>query len=269
MSRLSRSSVHNALEHAGKIIREAAGNDAVTSRSDIRKKLNALPGVERRLVEALYRFIDQRDAVKGARITRTDVESAVDYIGHHLIDRYDLNHNGFSQSEIMQMSELGQSMVALAIYLKRAAVQSEIHSGAELEKKLKELSHGMTFTGFGSEGDDPLETVFLQTALKHLDAQALADALHFDTSTPTYALERVYPYDVELNFELIDILYYDTDNSGRRAGEIVRLMTANLHDIIVVIFGKDLESPPQHPTYWVGLAKDGTIVGLKSIVIWT
>lgn len=269
MSRLSKSSVYAALERAGKIIREAAGNDHIISRSDIRKKLNDLQGLEHRLVASLYRFIDHRDAAKGARITQADVTSAVDYIGKHLIDRYDLNHNGFSQSEIAQMSALGQSMVALAIYLKRMAVQSEIHSGADLAEKLKDLSNGMFFTGFGSEGEDPVETVFLPTSLEQLDAQALADALHFDTSTPTYALERVYPYSVDLNFDLIDTLSYAGDDFGRRASEIARLMTANLRDIIVVIFGKDLESPPQHPTYWVGLADDGTVVGLKSVVIWT
>ena len=46
-------------------------------------------------------------------------------------------------------------------------------------------------------------------------------------------------------------------------------MTRDLRELIVVIFGKDLESPPQHPMYWVELAEDGSIVGLKSVVIWT
>ena len=46
-------------------------------------------------------------------------------------------------------------------------------------------------------------------------------------------------------------------------------MTRYLRDLIVVIFGEDGNSPPQHPVYWVGLAEDGSIVGLKSVVIWT
>lgn len=53
------------------------------------------------------------------------------------------------------------------------------------------------------------------------------------------------------------------------AGEVTRYMTRYLRDLIVVIFGEDGNSPPQHPVYWVGLAEDGSIVGLKSVVIWT
>lgn len=46
-------------------------------------------------------------------------------------------------------------------------------------------------------------------------------------------------------------------------------MTRYLRDLIVVIFGEDGHSPPQHPVYRVRLAEDGSIVGLKSVVIWT
>ena len=66
-----------------------------------------------------------------------------------------------------------------------------------------------------------------------------------------------------------DTLHYAGDSFGVHAGEVTCAMTRDLRDLIVVIFGKDLESPPQHPVYWVELAEDGSIVGLKSVVIWT
>lgn len=138
----------------------------------------------------------------------------------------------------------------------------------DIVRKLTELSEKMYFTGFGSEGDDPVEVVHLPTKLEYLDASALADALGFNTTTPEQAIARFYPYSPGLSFELIDTLYTEEENSSIRTNEIVRLMTS-LHHVIIVIFGEDMQSPPQHPVYWVGLAADGSIVGLKSLVIWT
>ncbi len=269
MSRISKSSVQVALDRAANIILQASGGDVFISRSDIRQKLLELHGYERALVQQLYQFIDARDARKGARVTQADVEAAVTYTREHILDRYDLNHNGFSQTEVEKMSELGQLAVAFAMQLKRAAVEVEINSSADLASKLTELTEGMFFTGFGSEGEDPVHVVHLPATLEHLDAEALAQALGFDTSTPVHAIARFYPYSLELNFELLDLLRYGGDNFGIRVGEVTRYMTRYLHDMIVVIFGEDGNSPVQHPVYWVGLAEDGSIVGIRSVVIWT
>ena len=269
MPRLSKSSVYAALDRAANIILQAGGGDAFISRRDIRQTLMEMKGPERALVQHFYRFIDARDAGKGARVTPEDVNDAVAYTREKILDRYDLNHNGFSQTEIAEMSELGKLAVSLAIHLKRAAVDVEINTSQDLARKLKELIEGMYFTGFGSEGEDELKVVHLHTVTEHLDAETLARALHFDTSTPDHAIARFYPYSADLNYELIDTIYYEGDNFGVRAGEVTRLMTRYLRDLIVVIFGEDGNSAPQHPVYWAGVAEDGTIVGLKSVVIWT
>jgi hypothetical protein len=269
MSRISKISLHEALDRTAKIILSSAGGDPFISRKDIRNKLEELEGEEKALVGHFYRFMDARDAKKGARITKKDVEATLAYTKEKIIDKYDLNNNGLSQAEIEKMSHLGKLTVAFAAHLKRAAVGAESKTSEDIARKLAELTEGMYFTGFGSEGEDPIEVVHLKTNLKHLDAQALADALGVDTSTPKGKIERKYTYTPELNFELIDSIYFTDDVYGIRTNEVVRYMTTYLTDLIVVIFGEDLVAPPQHPCYWVGLAKDGNIVGIKSLVIWT
>lgn len=269
MSRLSKQSLYAVLDRAAKTIREAGGPDGIVSRKDLREKLFTLRGSERSFVNAFYRFMDARDARKGARITAADVEAAVAYAKNTLIDKLDLNNNGLSNDEIAQMDGLGQAAVAFAKHLKRGGTQPEDLAVAELIDILKDLTQGVIFTGFGSEGDDPIRVVHLPANLQKFDAQALADLLGFDTSTAEHALERVYPYSPELSFELYDTIYKEGDYAGLRAVEITRYMTTYLRDLTIVIFGKDLESPPAHPWFWAGRATDGSVVALRSVVIWT
>ncbi|MCB0633164.1 MAG: nuclease A inhibitor family protein [Saprospiraceae bacterium] len=269
MSRISKNSVHAALERAADIILSATTGDPFISRRDIRNKLEELQGEEKALVGHFYRFVDARDAKKGARVTKKDVEAALLYTKEKVLDKYDLNNNGFSKAEIDNMSTLGKLTVAFATHLKRVALAIESKTPEDIAQKLTELTDGVFFTGFGSEGDEPVEVIHLQTDLDYLDAQALADALGYDTSTPEGTIEKQYTYSPELNFELIDSIYFTDDDYGIRTNEVVRYMTAYLTDLIVVIFGEDLVAPPQHPWYWAGIAKDGSIIGLQSQVIWT
>ncbi len=80
---------------------------------------------------------------------------------------------------------------------------------------------------------------------------------------------RFYPYTPELNFELLNSLRCGGDNFGICVSEVMRYMNRYLRSMLVAIFGEDGNSPVQHPVYWVGLAEDGAIVGVRSVVIWT
>lgn len=121
MPRIAKSDVHAALQRAAQHIQEAAGKDGRVSRSDIATRLEQLEGTERKLVDIFYRFIDKRDHVSGAQVTKKDVDRAVEYAKQKLIDKYDLNDNGLSKGEIARMSLTGQLSVELARELKAAA----------------------------------------------------------------------------------------------------------------------------------------------------
>ena len=121
MPRISKTDVHAALERAARHIQDSAGPDGRVSRDDIQAKLSTLKGTERNLVDIFFRFIDHRDHVAGAQITKKDIDSAVEYAREKLIDKYDVNNNGLSQSEIAEMSTTGQLAVQLAKELRMAA----------------------------------------------------------------------------------------------------------------------------------------------------
>ncbi|MFH1807521.1 MAG: hypothetical protein ABIJ09_02155 [Pseudomonadota bacterium] len=121
MARIARSDVNAALMRAAKQIEDAAGPDGRVSRADIKAKLQDLKGTERNLVDIFFKFIDHRDHVPGAVVTKKDIDKAVAYAKDKLINQYDLNNNGLSKSEIDKMSTTGKLAVQLAMEMRMAA----------------------------------------------------------------------------------------------------------------------------------------------------
>jgi hypothetical protein len=121
MPRIAKSDVHAALQRAAQHIQDAAGPDGRVSRADIKAKVASLEGTEKNLVDIFFRFIDHRDHVPGAQVTKKDIDRAVDYAKEKLIDQYDVNNNGLSNSEISEMSRTGQLAVQLAKEMRMAA----------------------------------------------------------------------------------------------------------------------------------------------------
>lgn len=118
MSRVAKGNVHAALTQVAQQLIDAGGKDGRISRTDMQTKLETLQGTERQLADIFFRFIDHRDHVAGATVTANDVNRAVEYAKEKMIDKYDLNNNGLSKSEISQMSRTGQLAVQLANELK-------------------------------------------------------------------------------------------------------------------------------------------------------
>jgi len=126
MPRIAKSDVHAALQRAAQHIQDAAGPDGRVSRADIKAKLDTLKGTEKNLVDIFFRFIDHRDHVPGAQITKKDIDKAVEYSKEKLIDKYDVNNNGLSNSEISEMSRTGQLAVQLSKELRMAATIAQL-----------------------------------------------------------------------------------------------------------------------------------------------
>ena len=137
MPRIAKTDVHAALERAAKNISDAKTPDGVVSRDNIQDKLGELKGTEKKLTDIFYRFIDHRDHVAGARVTQQDIDKAVAYAKDKIVDKYDLNSNGLSKTEIAQMSLTGKLAVDLAKQLKGAAASGDKLSTADLSKAIE------------------------------------------------------------------------------------------------------------------------------------
>ncbi|HQU57827.1 MAG: hypothetical protein KDD02_09595 [Phaeodactylibacter sp.] len=269
MSRIAKKDVHVALERAAQNIRSAAGNDPFVSRLDIRRKLQSLKGVEQRLTSIFYRFMDHRDYRPGARITNKDIEETLQYAEEKLIDQYDRNHNGLSRTEIDKMSTIGKLAVEFAQELKRAALQQNLDNAKDIADKLGELAQGLLFFSYGSEMDTPLKPFFLDKKVGHLDSDILRRALKLNANDPAQAFELFEADARTFHRRFIDNSQLFGESEAIHASALVSFMEDMLHNIVLAILGKNGESGPVHPVYWVGIAPDGCIVGLKTEVVWS
>lgn len=281
MTAISIDSVHSALAQATSHLLSAAGPDGIISRKDVRAKLLSLEGTERSLVDVVYRFIDARDVARSARVTRSDVDAAFEFIKAELIDRFDLDQNGLSDDEIARMSDLGKLAVALARELK-AAVAPSVPTrtpnveptpadasdlrGEALAQKLAPLLNGLFIDDFGSEGGAPLTPFHAVANLSALTPDTFRATLGL-TDGPKEKIVKFEP--AERCFgrfigtaELIDRL--------PQGEAVVRFMKANLREIHAVLLGPyDPEYSAEYPLYLVGLDASGNLVGLRTAVIWT
>ena len=126
MARVAKADVNAALARVAQHINDAAGGDKITSRADMKAKLETLEGTEKQLADIFFRFMDHRDYKFGARITSKDVEKALAYAQDRMVEKYDINNNGLSKSEITEMSRTGQLAVQLAKELK--AVETKVEA---------------------------------------------------------------------------------------------------------------------------------------------
>lgn len=264
MSRLAKSDVYAALDLAAQHILAARGDDHSVSRADIRRKLRELKGVEQRLTDIFYRFIDKRDYKPGARVTKSDVDETLAYAKEKLIDAYDKNDNGLSRAEITQMSTTAQLAVALARELKVRGDEQL------LLEELRALGEGLLFLGRGSEADTDLRFFQQEAQLDRLTKESFASALGLDLDNREQAITifeqgyEAYGQNWE-RYELYEM--WDELSQIRRLDEF---MQANLKDVTHLIVGEDgLRPTSEYPTYFVGLSPKGDIVGFETVVVWT
>ena len=128
MARIAKGDVNAALLRVAQHINNASGDDKITSRADMKAKLETLEGTEKQLADIFFRFMDHRDYKSGARITEKDVEKALAYAKDRMVDKYDINNNGLSKSEINEMSRTGQLAVQLAKELKAIEDKVDVQS---------------------------------------------------------------------------------------------------------------------------------------------
>ena len=271
MPRISKSDVYAALDRAAEHMLSAAEGDMTITRRGIRSKLRTLSGVEKALVDIFYRFMDHRTPNTEGIITSADIEGAIRYAKEKMIDKYDLNRIGLSKKEIEEMSTTGKLAVALARQLKRASATWPTLEPEALAKYLGEISEGLFFTSYANEGDSTYKAFYRKAELIELTAEAFAQVMNLDQNNPEeivwiindaddFFQEEAHMFDIEG--------FYNEDFVQHR--DLAEVMQGRLHDIKVIVIGEDsFDVNPQHPVYIVGIAEDGSLVGLETHTIWT
>ena len=270
MARVAKNDVYEALDRVAQNIIGASGDDPIISRRDIRNRLMNLSGIEKTLTDFFYRFADHRDAERGARITKKDIDETLAYAKETLIAQYDVNNNGLSKAEIEQMSNIGKFAVQLAKELKEVEEEGK-PTMAELLRMLDELSEDLLFDYFGSEAAFPYEAFAREANLETLNEETFSQVLGLDSSKDEEAIGR---FETDLtDFYLDAIDFYVDFNDGAQASQmrsLIRYMEDNLTQIGVFVVGLDISSvESQRPVYWVGISPDGDLVGLQTYLVWT
>jgi len=268
MSRLSKDYVYQALDIAANHIREAAGEDGITSRRDMRQKLNALNGAERDLADIFYRFMDHRDSKKGARITESDIVDTLAYAKENLVEQYDLNRNGLSKAEIEAMSTTGQLAVRLARKLKKAALEQSQPSPEEMKQALNDLSTNLRFASFGSEGEGPVKGFYAEGNITEINEQNIQELLNLDFSDVDQQIDRIIEVEPEVWIDFIDLNTFF--GYGDEAEDLKLYMEANLTGLRGIILGLDnLATDSTHRTLVVGITSTKDLAGFETEIYWT
>lgn len=267
MARLAKQKVHAALEKAAQNILDAAGNDPIVSRKDIRKKLMELEGVEQQLTGILYRFMDHRDYKPGARITKKDIDATLAYAKEKLVDAYDKNNNGLSAEEIAKMSLTARLAVRYAI-LQDQAVKEDTTD--KLYESLNELGHNLYFPAWGNEADAHLKIFRKDANLKELTLANFSSSLNLNLSNKAEIIQLWHQG--RSNYEWI----FENYEAYKKLGALEafktlhKFMEKHLTHITHIVVGLDgSRNNSEYPVYFVGLTPSGDILGFETITVWT
>lgn len=142
----------------------------------------------------------------------------------------------------------------------------KLDDGAAVQVELARLVGTFTFDGLlGSEGGEPVSSVYAAPGLPvPPSGEELARAFGHDPSTDDGFVERFKALEPSLLAEFLGQQQASAADVARVGG-----LLRGLQHLRVLVVGKDGASDPVHPTYLVGVARDGAVVGLKTGVVWT
>lgn len=268
MARLAKQKVHAALEKAAQNILDAAGDDPIVSRKDIRQKLQEIAGVEQQLTSIFYRFIDHRDYKPGARITKVDIDDTLAYAKEKLVDAYDLNNNGLSAAEIAKMS------LTARLAVRFAKLQDQMPEGEpttdQLYEKLSELGDGLYFPAWANEADAYLSLFRQDADLIALTQENFSSTLGLDSSNPEEAIQLWHQGRSEYEWIFENYESYEQLEDLESFITLHKFMENHLTHITHIVVGLDgTRRDSEYPVYFVGLTPEGDILGFQTITIWT
>ncbi len=273
--RVPHATPERGLHHIATMIRAAAKQDLITSRADADKFAAALTkegrGTEALAFATFYGFLDHRDAGAGGRITDKDITKAVDYATAHLLRNKDLNGDGYSKAEIATASKSAKAFFVIGQMIEGGILQSAMPlDGKDVQKALKALVKGMEFDQMGSEGGVGVRAAFRDGNFKSVTEKNFRTAFNM----PKRGIQVFEKFTSEqLRTFLNDNMTTYKNGTAQvdpakadKAFQAVAILRS-LEDLKVIVTGKGDEGLLS--TYIVGRAKDGSMVGIQTGVVWT
>jgi hypothetical protein len=270
------------LHHTAAMIREASKKDLITSKSDRDAYCNKLykegRGTEMLAVRTFFNFIDARDAGSGSRMTDKDIDRAVEYATTSMLRNKDTNGDGYSKDEVDNFSKSAKAFLLIGEMIGGKIIQSKASATGEgTQKLLRPLVKGLEFDQLGSEGGQPVKTVMRDGPYEKMDRAAVRDALKLpDNGNPVNKIEtfRNATADDMKTFIENNTMTWKNNKLVEDPAKVAQAESAiavlrGLKDLKIVVTGEDGTTNAAHPTYFVGLAQDGSMVGIQSKVIWT
>lgn len=265
------------LYHIASLLREAAKADLVVSRADIDAFADKLykqgRGTESLALRFFAGFIDHRDAGRGARMTDGDITRAVDYAIEHMLLNKDLNGNGYSKKEQATFSTTAKAFLLVGQMIDAGILDSAMPTkGREVRETLSKLVREQEFDQMGSEGGAGIRAIHRAGKFATVDLQSFRKA--FDM--PKKPIQVVDKFTAD---DLRQFIATNSERYSREAGAVVAepaladaafqttAILRSLKDLKVFVTGKGDEG--FLPTYIVGRAPDGSMVGLQTGVVWT
>ena len=146
-----------------------------------------------------------------------------------------------------------------------------------LVEKIAEASSGLELDYFASEASDGFSPVHINAKTENLSSfedfkKAVTQAGAHEFGLTSDMLQTVGKFeDASENFYgWIQEYYADSPEELAHAKELVSAFSTELRDAKVIIVGQEYTiEGAEHPVFIVGIAKDGSLVGVQSTVVWT
>lgn len=258
-----------ALQEAAKQLLHAAGQDEHLSAREFRQKLATLSGEMRDLTEALYLFVVELDHQGANNITETDIEKTIHRVKTEIFPQYAIAEQVLDEAAQQTVQAIApKTALTLALQLYQTARAPQVLPADQVFQAIQSYTPNLFFDYLGSEASMPLEAVHIPATLTILTQETFAAALGLDSSQPAGMIARFR--EATTFFPIFVRQHLDFGLDGQ-AQSVVDVMENNLHQISLVVTGEDSDrfGQAQHPLYAMGLAADGSLVGFKSVVIWT
>lgn len=269
MARIQLKDLNNNLDWAKAKLLEAAEKDGIVSRQDFRDLLETLEdGSKARFLELLYQFFRKlEDDRPRMRVTREVIEHGVAFIKEEILPQFEIA-DFFTVVAKQDISNIHAYALPLANQLRRTAEDGKGLLAEDVANRIATFTADLFFDDFGSESSAPIEAFYQTAELEELTPTGFAESLGLDPDNPADVIASFTEAD-EAFMVFIDQHY--RFGLAEKAIAIVDLMQANLQQAHVIILGEDYNPsvPDEHPTYVVGVGKDGGLAGFRTMVVWT
>lgn len=243
MPRIAHNVPMKAYDQVAKQLAKAAGKDKIISRADAKALVADLKtkgkGTEALIAKSVFTMADKSDTRPGARVTEYDLNNLRGFVQEKMLERVDINHNGYSLAEMRSMSMTGKALVELGRVLTAEKTPGRVAVGT-VQKGMEHVANLIN----GARGPDGI--------VSRKEASALVDRLYSEgRGTEGLAVAKFFAFidardykvgarvtrkDIEKATAYADeklIARLDTNHNGLSAAEIAKMSTTGKAFVLV------------------------------------